>query len=185
LNRQSLTRAGRRHDAQKDDDRNLMDRPTTSDRLTARPARLGAITALVVASAAWAWPAAPQESVARSGSLTVRISAPGATTGEIGCALYASADGFPLDMSRSTARQSHPAGTSVTCTFDRLAAGTYAVAVSHDANSNGRTDRNFLGVPKEAWGVSRGVRPSMRAPRFDEAAVKVDGPTEIAVEVKR
>lgn len=39
--------------------------------------------------------------------------------------------------------------------------------------------------PKEAWGVSRGVRPLMRAPRFDEAAVRVAGPTEIAVEVTR
>lgn len=106
-------------------------------------------------------------------------------TGHISCALYARADGFPLDAARSTGRQSHPADTTVTCRFDRLAPGTYAVAVSHDANGNGRTDRNFLGMPREAWGVSRGVRPSMRAPRFDEAAVKVDGPTEIAIEVKR
>lgn len=122
---------------------------------------------------------------AATASLTVRIDAPGATGGEIGCALYASADGFPLDITRAAAKQAHPAAASVTCRFDGLAPGTYAVAVSHDANRNGKTDRNFVGMPKEAWGVSNGARPSMRAPRFDEAAVKVAGATEIRIEVKR
>lgn len=49
-------------------------------------------------------------------------------------------------------------------------AGTYAIALTHDLNGNRRTDTDFLGRPTEDWGVSRGARPLLRAPRFDEAA---------------
>jgi uncharacterized protein (DUF2141 family) len=148
-----------------------------------------ATAALIVTIGSAGWLPVPQvaarQLASSTGSLTVRVTAPGATTGEIGCALYASAAGFPLDAARAAATQVHPARPSVACRFEGLAAGTYAVAVSHDLNGNRKTDRNFVGIPKEAWGVSNGVRPAMRAPRFDEAAVKVNGATEIAIEVRR
>jgi len=39
---------------------------------------------------------------------------------------------------------------------------------------------------QEAWGVSNNVRPSMRAPRFEEAAVRIaGGPVEIGIEVRK
>lgn len=59
--------------------------------------------------------------------------------------------------------------------------GTYAVAVFHDANANGRMDSNFLGMPKEGYGVSNDVRPKFRAPRFSEAAVHVGRDTTLVV----
>jgi uncharacterized protein (DUF2141 family) len=42
-------------------------------------------------------------------------------------------------------------------------------------------------MPKEAWGVSRNARPTLRAPRFDEAAIAIEGGgvTELTIEVKR
>jgi uncharacterized protein (DUF2141 family) len=94
-------------------------------------------------------------------------------TGEVGCALFNSSRGFPLDLSDAV-RQWHPARLAgATCRFDGLKPGTYAVAVSHDLNGNRRTDRNFFGIPTEDWGVSNNVRPRMRPPRFEEAAFQV------------
>jgi uncharacterized protein (DUF2141 family) len=74
----------------------------------------------------------------------------------------------------------------VTCRFEALAPGDYAVAVSHDLNGNKKADTNFVGIPTEAWGVSNNVRPGLRAPRFDEArfSVPAEGAT-IAVRIAR
>lgn len=57
------------------------------------------------------------------------------------------------------------------CEFTDLAAGTYAVSAAHDRNGNGKTDRNFVGIPSEPWAVSNNVRPTLRAPRFAESAL--------------
>jgi len=45
--------------------------------------------------------------------------------------------------------------------------------VVDDANGNGDLDRNLLGIPTESYGFSNGVRPTLRAPTFDEAAIGV------------
>ncbi|HYW49903.1 MAG TPA: DUF2141 domain-containing protein [Gemmatimonadaceae bacterium] len=59
--------------------------------------------------------------------------------------------------------------------------GTYAVAVHHDANANGRMDVNFLQIPKEGYGISNDPRPKFRAPRFDEARVIVSRDTTVVI----
>lgn len=127
----------------------------------------------------------PQDSSAPA-TLTVSVSLAGFSAGgDVGCALFAGPNGFPMDASSATAIW-QPAQSAMTCRFEGLAPGVYAVAVSHDLNGNRKTDRNFVGMPKEAWGVSNNVRPSLRAPRFEEAAVRIaSGPVEIGIEVRK
>ena len=127
----------------------------------------------------------PQDSPGTT-TLTVTVALAGARAGgDVGCALFAGPKGFPLDSSSATAIW-QPAQSAMTCRFEGLAPGVYAVAVSHDLNGNRKTDRNFVGVPREAWGVSNNVRPSMRAPRFEEAALRIAGGTvEIGIEVRK
>lgn len=48
--------------------------------------------------------------------------------------------------------------------------GEYAVAASLDVNGNNKLDRNTFGYPIEPFGFSRGFRPTMRGPRFEECA---------------
>lgn len=48
--------------------------------------------------------------------------------------------------------------------------GEYAVAASLDVNANGKLDRNSFGYPIEPFGFSRGFRPSVRGPRFQECS---------------
>jgi uncharacterized protein (DUF2141 family) len=115
-------------------------------------------------------------SVAAAGELTVAVTgaaAPKTQTGgkgEVGCALYRSEEGFPMDSTKAAQRVWLPAvGEVVECRFADVPPGPFAVAVSVDLNGNRKTDKNFLGIPTEPWGVSGNVRPAMRAPRFAEA----------------
>jgi uncharacterized protein (DUF2141 family) len=91
-------------------------------------------------------------------------------TGRIGCQLFAGAVGFPRDTERAVARQMRPlVGTVVSCRFSDLNPGTYAVAVMHDENGNGRLDTNLLGVPTEGYGVSENHTHALRPPSWEES----------------
>jgi len=120
--------------------------------------------------------------------IVVRVSGVTAANGEIGCALFERDKGFPMDNASARARWQAAAAEGVTCRFADVVPGRYAVSVVHDLNGNRRVDTNLIGLPTEAWGVSNGVRPTLRAPRFDEAAFVVkdnDGETVLDVAVGR
>lgn len=66
-----------------------------------------------------------------------------------------------------------------------MPAGRHAVSVVHEVNGNRRADTNPVGQPTEQWGVSNGMRPTLRAPRSDESAYAVaDAAGEGVVDVK-
>ena len=124
---------------------------------------------------------------AAAAGLDVTVTGARGATGEVGCALYATEAGFPTDAAPATQLWQPARPEGVTCRFEGLRPGRYAVAVSHDLNGNRRTDTNFLGIPTEDWGVSNNIRPTLRAPRFSEAAVEVpEGPaTRIEIRLGR
>lgn len=119
--------------------------------------------------------------------LVVRVSGVESSTGEVGCALHADGSEFPTGNARAVQVWLPADPRGIACRFANLKPGFYAVSVSHDLNGNRRADTNFLGIPRESWGVSRNARPSMRAPTFDEAKVEVSaaGVTTIDVRVAR
>jgi uncharacterized protein (DUF2141 family) len=88
--------------------------------------------------------------------------------GWLGCRLYSSPTGFPKEPSPLEQRVAI-AGKVTRCTFSSVAPGTYAVAVMHDENANGRLDTNFLGIPTEGYGVSNNHTHAMSAPTWDES----------------
>jgi len=62
-----------------------------------------------------------------------------------------------------------------------IPAGSYAVAIFHDENSDGVCNTNFLGIPEEGYGFSNNIKPLLSAPTFDEAKVSVKKDTEIEI----
>lgn len=72
------------------------------------------------------------------------------------------------------------AASARSASFDNVANGTYAVSAFHDANDNGRLDTNFLGLPKEAVGLSNNPR-LMGPPQFKAARFEVSGQTAIVL----
>ncbi len=103
-------------------------------------------------------------------------------TGNIDCALFSSPEGFPMNPAVAT-RQSIAASEIVRCEFRDLQSGVYALAASHDENTNAVTDTNLVGMPTEAWGVSNNARPFLRPPRFDEAAFEVTAGQRLTVTI--
>ena len=125
--------------------------------------------------------------VDQSGStltLHVRMEGFENTDGEAGVAVWNAARGFPEEIEHAVATTyvTIQDGAAV-ARFDQLEPGRYAITVYHDKNDNRRVDKNWLGMPKEDWGVSNNVRPRLRAPRFTEA-VRDLGVGEQLVEIR-
>ncbi|MBO1905979.1 DUF2141 domain-containing protein [Microvirga sp. 3-52] len=58
--------------------------------------------------------------------------------------------------------------------------GTYAIAVFHDVNGNGKLDRSFIGLPNEPYGFSNDVG-RRGPPNFEAARILVKEPTTTVV----
>jgi uncharacterized protein (DUF2141 family) len=98
--------------------------------------------------------------------------------------LFASADGFPREPKKALERVFAPiVGSAGTCRF-AARPGSYAILAMHDENGNGTMDRNFLGIPKEGFGASRGAHgafgPKFADARFDYAG----GAQTIAITIR-
>ena len=101
------------------------------------------------------------------------------STGTVDCALFASPDGFPREFLHSAivVMVLKIQETQARCDFQDIPPGTYALAVIHDENMNGRLDTNWLGVPKEGYGFSNDVKVVRGAPSFSDASFPYDGQT--------
>ena len=108
-------------------------------------------------------------------TLTVRVDRSPGAKGRMGIALWKGPRGFPEGIEHAVATTYVPVENGfATARFDRLAPGSYAVTVYHDQNDNRRFDKNWVGVPREPWGVSNNVRPRLRAPTFEEARLELE-----------
>lgn len=58
--------------------------------------------------------------------------------------------------------------------FKNIPKGTYAVAILHDENSNGRLDKNMLGIPTEGYGFSNNAKAIFSAPSFEKTKFTLD-----------
>jgi uncharacterized protein (DUF2141 family) len=106
--------------------------------------------------------------------------------GEVDCALFGSADGFPGESAKAgkTAKSKIENGQAV-CIFGGVAPGDYAVSVFHDGNGNGKLDRNFMGMPKEGVGASNDAVGHFGPPKFDDARFSYPGGRSVlAIHVK-
>jgi uncharacterized protein (DUF2141 family) len=128
--------------------------------------------------------AASFNSWAADGEVTVRVTNIASSQGEVGCALFPAGSTFPMDASSARQIWQKADAAGITCRFDKVQAGSWAVSVSHDLNGNRKVDTNFLGIPTEAWGVSNNSRPTLRAPKFEEAAFKVASGQSVTLDIK-
>ena len=99
--------------------------------------------------------------------------------GLVGCLLFSVPDGFPGDESKAVkAARANISGRRAVCDFSAVAPGDYAVSVTHDENSNGRIDTNFLGMPREGVGASNDAKGSFGPPKFEDARFRFGGGRE-------
>ena len=115
---------------------------------------------------------------------TLTIVADGVSTskGVVGVLIFRSSAGWPEDSAAAFRAQSVPAKPgSTTVAVAGLPPGIYAVVVLHDENQNMRLDRNWMGIPKEQWGMSENPHVGMSAPHFSQAEFRLAGDMTIRV----
>jgi uncharacterized protein (DUF2141 family) len=101
------------------------------------------------------------------------------STGTVDCALFNSPVGFPTEalFSATKVMVIKVRKTEARCDFEDIPPGTYALAVVHDENMNGKLDTNWLGIPTEGYGFSNDVKALLSSPSFSAASFKYDGKT--------
>jgi uncharacterized protein (DUF2141 family) len=130
-------------------------------------------------------PSLPNAQTTNAATLEVRVTNARNATGIIRVALFSSADGFPGDTSKAVRVQGAQIDSKTLSSdiiFTGLPSGIYAVSLFHDENTNGRLDKNFIGIPKEGYGASNNPKKKMGPPRFDESSFSLS--SDQSVEIK-
>ncbi len=99
------------------------------------------------------------------------------STGTVACALFDSPEGFPEDYLRMATNVMviKIRKDQARCDFEDIPPGTYAMAVVHDENMDGKLDTNFLGIPREGYGFSNDAMGALGAPPFSAASFHYNG----------
>lgn len=108
---------------------------------------------------------------AHAADLTIRIADVKTADGNVNVAVFNSADSFlrkPVHSARAKAVQGE-----VKVELKDLPEGEYAIAIYHDANDNGKMDRNLIGMPTEDYAFSNNAMGKMGPPSFEQAKLTV------------
>ena len=116
---------------------------------------------------------APQAQQPPENLIHVEISGLRNDKGQVLCAIFSSADGFPKRNDKALAHaKSSISDRRAICEFPGLHSGTYAISVFHDENSNGKLDASFMGIPREGVGASNNAKGHLGPPKFESAAFR-------------
>ncbi len=122
---------------------------------------------------------------AQTGTITVEVSGIKDAEGLISMGLFTSEEGFPDELEKTyKGVNAKASGGKAVSAFQDVPAGTYAIAVFHDTNSNGKLDKNFLGIPKEGYGFSNNASGSFGPPDFKDASFEFDGAKTVKITIQ-
>jgi uncharacterized protein (DUF2141 family) len=121
---------------------------------------------------------------AQMGTINVEISGVEDPKGLMSIGLYSKEKGFPDDGKEYKGTDVKVTGQTVVYTFKDVPFGTYAIAVFHDTNSNGKLDKNFLGIPKEGYAFSNNVFGTFGPPAFKDAFFGLAGSKMIKIKIR-
>ena len=118
-------------------------------------------------------PLATDSTDAAAEAVELRVSVGGIQVergGQLLVLLFQDSQGFPMDGQAALLMRKLPVTASGTeILLGALPPGEYAAIVFHDANGNGKPDRNLLGMPQEGIGISQLSGKLRRRPSFEEA----------------
>ncbi|AKQ43058.2 hypothetical protein CP97_01790 [Aurantiacibacter atlanticus] len=139
------------------------------------PARFAAlITAFATAIIAAPTIAEPLGAEVTGTQVTITITNMRNTDGMLRACMTRDEDRFPRCQDATQGyRTVVPAGEATVLHFENVAPGTYAIALLHDENGNGRADRALGMMPREGFGFSRDAPVRMGPPDFEEAAISI------------
>ncbi|MBV7265505.1 DUF2141 domain-containing protein [Erythrobacter ani] len=107
---------------------------------------------------------------AAAGEVTITVTDLRSGEGVVRACMTAKEDVFPKCIKDPASHRTVvPAGDAVTIRFTDVEPGSYAIALLHDENDNGKADRALGMMPKEGFGFSRDAKVRMGPPKFKDA----------------
>lgn len=114
-------------------------------------------------------------------SLSITITGIKNNTGKLTAEVYNSKGKF-LKSAYKTTSTSIKANTA-TVMFSDLPKSEYTVMVYHDENNNGKLDKNFIGMPKEAVACSNNAKEFMGPPKYEDAKFSLVADSKITIKM--
>ena len=122
---------------------------------------------------------------AQTGTIYVEISEINAAKGLMSIGLYSNEKGFPDKEKEYKGKDVKVTGQTLVYTFKDVPFGTYAIAIFHDTNSNGKLDKNFFRIPTEGYAFSDNVFGILGSPpSFKDASFKLTGNETIKIKIE-
>ncbi len=120
-------------------------------------------------------------------TLTVVVDGIRHNKGQVCLRIFSSERGFPFNnTSEVQSGCTQIKGNSVKKQFSGLKPGKYAVAVVDDQNGDNKLNKDFLGIPKEGFGISKNPTVSILTgtPKFNDASFPLSQNTTINIKMK-
>jgi uncharacterized protein (DUF2141 family) len=119
------------------------------------------------------------------GGVTLSVSNLRSAKGDVLICLTQNAKFFPdCGKDKAARKLKIPAAKAGSISFDDIQPGTYAIALIHDENANGKMDLALF-LPKEGFGFSRNPAIGVGPPKFKSAQFQFDGaPMNFSVKMK-
>jgi uncharacterized protein (DUF2141 family) len=99
--------------------------------------------------------------------LTLVIKNLESTSAPVVVGLYNPKSKFPDPKGQLKEYHFKPHGNELRATITDQKFGDYAMAIYQDVNSNGKIDKNLVGIPTEPYAFSDNYVPKVKAPSFD------------------
>ena len=115
-------------------------------------------------------------------TVTIEIIITKYNKGAIFLAMYDSEESYMEDTYRTA--NVKVVNNKATIIFEDVAKGVYAFSLFHDLNENKKLDTNFLGIPKEPYGFSKGEKGSFGPPKYEEVKFSITKNEIINVTIK-
>ena len=120
---------------------------------------------------------------AQNSTLTVSITGIKNNSGKLTAELYNSKGRFLKTAFKTVV--SDIKSNSATINFIAIPKGEYTVMVYHDENTNGKLDKNFIGMPKEPVACSNNAKGFMGPPKYDDVKFTFSTDSKINIKINK
>lgn len=114
--------------------------------------------------------------------LTIDVTVSKYNKGSIFLALYNSEETYMKKGYKSA--KVAVANNKATISIKNIEKGSYAFSMFHDVNSNGKMDKNFMGIPKEPYGFSNDKKGRFGPPDYEKVTFELKKDATIQVTIK-
>jgi uncharacterized protein (DUF2141 family) len=116
---------------------------------------------------------------AQNVNLTVSVSGLKSNTGMMKVGLYNSDGTFLKSTYKSITSEIKNNGATVT--FVGIPKGEYGISTYQDENSNGKLDKNMMGIPSEDFACSNNAKGFMGPPAYEDAKFNINKDLKIDI----